>query len=70
MSDEAKKVTKPKCRLIGENGNVFNLIGIARNTLRRAGQAERGQEMSKRITETAKSYDEALEIIGEYVDIV
>ena len=27
---------KPECKLLGENGNVFNLIGITKRTLRRA----------------------------------
>ncbi len=26
---------KPKCQLIGQNGNVINLIAIVRQTLRR-----------------------------------
>lgn len=60
---------KPKCRLIGEDGNIFNLMGIAIRTLKKAGEAEKAKEMTRRITTEAKSYDEALAILMEYVDV-
>ena len=63
------KVNKPKCPLIGENGNIYNLMGIASRTLKRNGMRDLGDEMWNRITSEAKSYDEALFIIGEYVEI-
>ena len=59
---------KPDCPLIGVDGNIFNLMGIAARTLRDHGMGEQAQEMSKRIGESG-SYDEALGIIGEYVNI-
>ncbi len=59
---------KPDCKLIGENGNIFNLTGIAAQTLRRNGQADEAKEMSERIFKSG-SYEEALGIIGEYVNI-
>jgi N-formylglutamate amidohydrolase len=60
---------KPKCRLIGENGNIFNLMGIVSQTLKQAGEHEKADEMVKRITTEAKSYDEALAMLMEYVDV-
>ena len=60
--------TKPDCRLIGEDGNIFNLMGLAARTLRHNGLAEQATEMTDRIHECG-SYDEALCIIGEYVNI-
>ena len=30
---------KPKCPLIGQNGNIFNLMGIASKTLKRNGMS-------------------------------
>ena len=62
---------KPKCKLIGEDGNIFNLIGIASRTLKKNGQVMQVNEMTRRITQDgeAKSYDEALAIIMEYVDV-
>jgi hypothetical protein len=60
---------KPKCRLTGEDGNIFNLMGIVSRTLKEAGEPEKADEMIKRITSDAKSYDEALGILMEYVDV-
>jgi len=37
---EANK-TKPTCELIGQDGNIFNLIGIASRTLKRAGMGQK-----------------------------
>jgi hypothetical protein len=60
---------KPKCRLIGEDGNIFNLMGIVSRTLKEAGEPEKAEEMIRRITSDAKSYDEALAMLMEYVDV-
>ena len=60
---------KPDCPLIGQDGNIFNLMGIAARTLRRNGMADQATEMCSRIHESAGSYYEALGIIGEYVNI-
>ena len=60
---------KPDCPLIGQDGNVFNLIGIASKTLQRAGMSEQAAEMSSRIRSDAHSYEEALGIIMEYVNV-
>lgn len=67
--DNAPETQKPDCPLIGQDGNIFNLIGIASRTLRQIGMYEQATEMCSRITETAGSYSEALGIIGEYVNI-
>lgn len=45
------KKRKPKCKLIGENGNIFNLMGIGSRTLKRNGLKEESEEMIKRIEE-------------------
>ena len=63
------EIAKPKCALIGEDGNIFNLMGIASRTLKRNGMREEATEMCNRITGGAKSYDEALLILQEYVEI-
>jgi hypothetical protein len=60
---------KPKCKLIGEDGNIFNLMGIAGRTLKEAGMRKEADELVEKITKTAKSYSEALSIISEYVEI-
>jgi len=48
MSNENKHV-KPNCPLIGENRNIFNLVGIAARTLKRNGLSEEASEMSTRV---------------------
>ena len=68
-SERLVKVMKPKCKLIGEDGNVFNLMGIVSKTLKEAGEPEKVNEMIQRITKEAKSYDEALAMLMEYVDV-
>ncbi len=59
---------KPDCPLIGQDGNIFNLMGIAARTLKENGLNEESNEMKKRVMESG-SYDEALCIIGDYVNI-
>lgn len=59
---------KPKCKLIGENGNIFNLVAIASRVLRDNGKAKEADELNHRIWD-CESYDQALSVIGEYVDI-
>lgn len=60
--------TKPVAKVIGEDGNVFNLIGICMKALKRAGQPEKAKEMQEKIF-AAGSYEEALNIMGEYCDL-
>lgn len=67
MSNENKH-TKPDCPLIGEDGNIFHLIGVAAKTLRRNGMSTEASEMSEKVFNSG-SYEEALGIIGEYVNI-
>lgn len=67
-SEEIIEVIRPKCKLIGADGNIFNLLGIARRALTRAGLSEQAQEMLDRATK-AESYDRALQIIMEYVEV-
>lgn len=68
IPEKASEQKKPDCKLIGEDGNIFNLMGIASRTLRQNGMAEEAVEMRDRIRASG-SYDEALCIIGEYVNI-
>lgn len=68
--NEKQDMDKPDCPLIGEDGNIFNLIGIAARTLRSNGMDDRAKEMQQRITGGGcQNYYEALNIIGEYVNI-
>lgn len=67
--EQGKEQTgKPDCPLIGADSNIFNLTGIASRTLKRHGMQEQAKEMTERIQKSG-SYAEALNIIGEYVNI-
>lgn len=68
MKEIKEEKAKPRCALIGQDGNIFNLVGIASRTLKRNGMQEESKEMSNRVFKS-HSYDEALCIIGEYVEI-
>lgn len=75
MEHELEKLTgnsisleKPDCPLVGQNGNIFNLAGIASRTLKENGMEKQAEEMLRRILGSG-SYGEALHIIGEYVHI-
>lgn len=59
---------KPDCTLIGQDGNIFNLVGLASHTLKEHGKPEQAKEMADRVFSSG-SYGEALCIIGEYVNI-
>lgn len=59
---------KPDCPLIGQDGNIFNLMAIASKTLRKNDMAEQAEEMCSKIRSSG-SYDEALCTLGEYVNI-
>mgnify|MGYP001202328185 CR=1 FL=1 len=52
-------MVKPKCKLTGENGNIFNLMSIASRTLKKVGFEQEANEMVDRILKS-KSYDKAL----------
>ena len=69
QAPEPEPEQKPDCELIGQDGNIFNLMGIASKTLKKNGMKEQAEEMVKRITQGAHNYSEALCIIGEYVNI-
>lgn len=60
--------TKPRCKLVGEDGNIFAILGRVRQALRESDQLEEVDEVTKRVTQ-AESYHEALQIIMGYVEV-
>ena len=59
---------KPDCALIGADGNIFNLLGIAKRTLIDNGMVAESKEMCSRIYQCG-SYSEALNVLDDYVHI-
>lgn len=68
IGEPSPESEKPDCALIGQNRNIYNLMGIAARTLREHGLKDQAAEMKDRIF-VSDSYEEALCIIGEYVNI-
>lgn len=66
MSNVTKK---PKARVLGEDGNVFNLISICSSALKKANQSEKIKGMCDKVFD-AKSYEESLRILSEYCELV
>jgi len=59
---------KPKVKLVGEDGNVFNLMGLCSRALKNIGMKEESKEMCEKIMK-CESYDVALAIMMEYCDV-
>lgn len=58
---------KPKVKLVGQDGNIFNILGIASRALKEAGYADEAKEMQIEVF-ASDSYEEALAIVLQYVD--
>ena len=63
-----ERKTDLRVKLTGQNGNVFNLIGIVRKALIEANHKDLAKEMQDRVFK-AESYNDALNIMDEYVEI-
>jgi len=61
-------MNKPKLKLVGEDGNVFFIIGRAIKTARRAGWSK--EEIDKmRIEATSGDYDKVLQTMVKYFEV-
>lgn len=61
-----QETPRPLCPLLGQDGNIFHLMGIAARVLRQNGMAAEAKEMQTRIMGGAcHSYEEALGICGD-----
>ncbi len=63
-----KPKTDIRVKLTGQDGNIFNLLGIALRALRDGGHAELCRPLTEAVT-SSKSYEEALCRIAEYVEV-
>ena len=67
MNMDSKENIRPKMKLVGEDGNIFAILGRASRLLRHSGQADKATEMYERVT-SSHNYYQALNIISEYVE--
>lgn len=58
---------KPKMQLIGQDGNIFAIMGRASRLLKSSGQGDKAKGMRDRVT-SCDSYQKALSIVSEYVE--
>jgi len=61
-------MNKPKCKLIGKDGNVFNIIGIVSKTLKKEGMTKEASEFTAKAF-NSESYDTVLCLCSNYVEI-
>ena len=59
LQEQEQRIVKPDCPLIGRDGNIYNLLGIAGQTLREHGMEDQAMEMFQRVTQ-CQSYDSAM----------
>ena len=64
---QEQRPARPKMQLVGQDGNIFGILGRASRLLKQAGQNKQADEMFQRVTSSG-SYEEALCIISEYVE--
>ena len=62
-----KNSLRPKMQLIGQDGNIFAIMGRASRLLKESGQSDKAKEMCDRVM-SCDSYQKALNIISEYVE--
>jgi hypothetical protein len=59
---------KPIVKLIGEDGNIFSIMGRVTRVLRQNGLTDQITEYTEKIF-NCKSYGEALNVTMQYVDV-
>ena len=62
-----KNSLRPKMQLIGQDGNIFAIMGRASRLLKSSGQGDKAKEMRDRVM-SCDSYQKALSIVSEYVE--
>lgn len=61
-------MSKPTCKLVGTNGNVFALAAQVTKSLKKADLFEQVKEFNQKLWKCG-SYDEALALMCEYVEV-
>lgn len=66
-SKEQPVPKRPKMKLVGQDGNIFAILGRASRLLKENGQPQQATEISSRVYQSGDYY-KALNIISEYVE--
>ena len=67
IQDHMQMTQRPKMQLIGQDGNIFAIMGRASQLLKSSGQGDKAKEMRDRVM-SCDSYQKALSIVSEYVE--
>ena len=62
-------MTKPTVQLVGEDGNIFNLIAICRKRLRQEGYSQEEINTFTEEVQSSDSYDQALLVITKWFEV-
>ena len=65
--EQVQMTQRPKMKLLGEDGNIFAIMGRASRLLKNSGQGDKTKEMRDRVM-SCDSYHKALNVISEYVE--
>ena len=65
--EQVQMTQRPKMKLLGEDGNIFAIMGRASRLLKSSGQGDKAKEMRDRVM-SCDSYQKALSIVSEYVE--
>lgn len=63
---DARTDMRPEMKLIGQDGNIFSILGRASQLLKKNGQSQQAKEMCDRVC-ACPNYQKALLIVSEYV---
>lgn len=76
MDEQTTERTRPtmeqtgiEVKLIGENGNVFSVIGRTTRALKRAGLGEIAAEYQRKAMKECRDYDEVLALTMDVVEV-
>lgn len=56
-------------KLVGEDGNIFNLMGKVQKALRKGGVSKQETGMFLEEVTQSNSYDQALQVIMQWVEV-
>jgi hypothetical protein len=68
MCPGRKRKHLPRCKLVGEDGNVFNVIGRVMKTLKDAALEEEAEKFKKEAL-SSRAYHDVLALAMTYVEV-
>lgn len=69
VREEKMKYPNITVKLVGEDGNIFNLMGKVQKALKKAGVSKEEQSQFLEEVSQSNSYDQALQVIMEWMEV-